>query len=211
MRPVVCMVTDRLRFGDDVERRVVQRVKAAAAAGVDLVQIRERDMEGRQLAHLVSRCVEAVTGTRTRVLVNDRLDVALASGAHGVHLRSDSMPADRARASTPPGFLIGRSVHAVDEAVRVSASGAVDYLLFGTVFETRSKPGQRAAGPAMLAHVAGATTTPVLAVGGVTSETLEELAATGAAGFAAIGLFADAGERDLATIVSQATRAFQRG
>ncbi len=86
----------------------------------------------------------AVKGTRTRILVNDRLDVALAAGAHGVHLRGDSMPASRARSLAPIGFLIGRSVHSVDEAVRRHADGGVDYLLFGAVFADHVQAGSGA-------------------------------------------------------------------
>lgn len=175
----------------------MQRVARAAAQGVDLVQVRERDAEARDLSRLVSRCLEAVRGTRTRILVNDRLDVALAAGAHGVHLRADSMPASRMRVLAPIGFLIGRSVHSVSEAVSVCAEGGLDYLLFGTVFATESKPGQPPAGVMALAAVSSAVTIPVLAVGGMTSKTLPQLSGTDCAGFAAIGWFADdRGEAD---------------
>ena len=210
MRPVVCMITDRRRFGS-TEDALVRRVAAAAVAGVDLVQIRERDLEGGALSRLVVRCLEATTGTRTRVLVNDRLDVALGAGAHGVHLRGDSMPADRARALAPPGFLIGRSVHSVDEARRVTEGAGLDYLLLGAVFATASKPGSLAVGVRMLADVVAATTVPVLAVGGVTVDTVSRLADAGCAGFAAIGFFAgDDGER-LREAVSAASQGFEKG
>jgi thiamine-phosphate pyrophosphorylase len=193
------MITDRRRFGAGGENVLVQRVAAAAAAGVDLVQVRERDMEARDLSHLVARCVQAVAGTRARVLVNDRLDVALASGAHGVHLRADSLPASRARALAPIGFLIGRSVHSVDETVAACAGGGLDYVLFGAVFASASKPGQMPAGVAALADVAAAVSVPVLAVGGVSPETVPLLARTGCAGYAAIGWFA---ERDFGEATS---------
>ena len=120
--------------------------------------------------------------------------MALATGAHGVHLRGDSMPAARARSLAPIGFLIGRSVHSVDEAVRVSAEGGVDYLLFGAVFATASKPGQPPAGVRSSPMSPRRRPLPVLAVGGVTADTVTQLAGTGAAGFAAIGWFADGGE-----------------
>jgi thiamine-phosphate diphosphorylase len=184
------MITDRRRIAGG-EDALVQRVTAAAKAGVHLVQVRERDMEARDLSRLVARCVTAVHGTRTRILVNDRLDVALTAGAHGVHLRGDSMPASRARALAPIGFLIGRSVHTVAEAVMAHADGGLDYLLFGAVFATPSKPGHRPAGVTALADVVRALPLPVLAVGGVTSETAPQLAGTGCAGYAAIGWFAD--------------------
>src|SRR5688572_7868800 len=93
VRPVACMITDRSRLGAGWEDALVARVAAAARDGVDLVQVRERDLDARVLTRVVERCVAAVARTRTRVLVNDRVDVALAAGAHGVHLRGDSMPA----------------------------------------------------------------------------------------------------------------------
>jgi thiamine-phosphate diphosphorylase len=184
------MITDRRRFAG-AEEALVQRVAAAAAAGVNLVQVRERDLEARDLTRLVARCVAAVRGTRARILVNDRLDVALAAGAHGVHLRGDSLPASRARALAPIGLLIGRSVHSRAEAVAAWVDGGVDYLLFGTVFPTGSKPGQAPAGVEALAEAVEATPVPVLAVGGISPHTAPQLAGTGCAGFAAIGWFAD--------------------
>jgi thiamine-phosphate pyrophosphorylase len=203
------MVSDRRRFGDRGEDELVRAVGAAASAGIDLIQVRERDLEGRALTQLVARCVEAVRRTRARVLVNDRIDVALAAGAHGVHLRGDSMPAPRLRGLVPQGFLVGRSVHGVEEAVRVSGDGGLDYLLYGTVFSTASKPGHPPAGADAVAAVSASTLLPVLAIGGVTLDTVGRLADTGAAGFAAIGLFADAAPDKLPDIIAQAARAFQ--
>lgn len=184
---------------------LVARVASAASGGVHLIQVRERDLDGGPLLRLVERCVAVTRGTRTRVLVNDRLDVALAAGAHGVHLRGDSMPASRVRAIAPDGFLIGRSVHDVAEARRAEA---LDYLLFGTIFETASKPGRQAAGTACLADVVAATSIPVLAVGGVTPERAAIVAGTGAAGVAAIGLFADGPIDELPAVAERLARAF---
>ena len=189
MNPVLCLVTDRHRLGPAWETALVEHVREAAREGVHLVQIRERDLDGGPLARLVSSCVEAVRGTRTRVLVNDRLDVALAAGAHGVHLRADSFGARRARACAPPPFLIGRSVHSLAETMAATEEGATDYLVFGTVFETSSKPGLAVAGVAGLAAVAGATRLPVLAIGGVTAARIGEVMAAGASGVAGIRMF----------------------
>jgi thiamine-phosphate diphosphorylase len=187
--PVLCLVTDRRRHGASWQRALVERVAAAAREGVHLVQIRERDLEGGPLTRLVSACVAAVRGTRTRILVNDRLDVALAACAHGVHLRADSFNAVRARASAPPPFLVGRSVHSVADAVAATRDGGLDYLIFGTVFDTASKPGHRPAGLAGLAAVARATPLPVLAIGGITRGRIDDVMAAGASGAAAIGMF----------------------
>jgi thiamine-phosphate diphosphorylase len=149
-----------------------------------------------------------VRGTRTRVLVNDRVDVALAAAAHGVHLRADSMPAPRIRRIAADSFLIGRSVHSIADVRRAEEEGGVDYLLFGTVFETASKPGVAAAGDAALREAVSATRLPVLAIGGVTPATLPRVAAAGAAGFAAIGLFAAGAAGSLQLTVQQASAAF---
>ena len=207
MSPVLCLITDRRRFGIEAHA-LVQRVAAAARAGVHLVQIRERDLEGAALLRLVERCVAAVNGTRTRVIVNDRVDVAIAARAHGVHLRSDSVPAGRVRRIAPPGFLVGRSIHSSEEAQRVTREGGLDYLIFGTVFPTASKPEQRPSGADALAAAASATPLPVLAIGGVTADTACVVARSGAAGLAAIGLFNADGEEALRMSVSTLMAAF---
>ena len=95
MHPVVYMITDRRRLGERAGAALIRRVAAAARAGMHLIQIRERDMSDGELLTLVMQAVEAVRGTRTRILVNDRVDVAMVAGAHGVHLRADSAPARR--------------------------------------------------------------------------------------------------------------------
>jgi thiamine-phosphate pyrophosphorylase len=197
-RPLVCLVTHGERLAlrldgrvDAIADAIVAQAAEAARAGVDLVQVRELEFAAAPLVALVARIVDAVAGTSARVLVNDRLDVALAAGAHGVHLRADSYPAARVRSMSPPGFLVGRSVHASDEAAAVAAEGETDFLVFGTVFQSASKPnGQRPAGLEALARVVDAAAgVPVLAIGGVTVGSMPLLAAAGAAGAAAIGLF----------------------
>ncbi len=182
---MICLVTDRRRFD------VLDAVGAAAGEGVDLVQVREHGLDDRALLELVRRVLDRVGGTATRVVVNDRTDVALASGAHGVHLRGDSVPAARVRGLVPPGFLIGRSVHALDEAVAIDREGAVDYLIFGTVFPSASKPGgHHVAGVQALAAVCAAVRVPVLAIGGIDAARAAEVRRAGARGVAAIGVFA---------------------
>ena len=184
-------------------------VAAAAQAGVDLIQVRERDLEGGALTRLVASCVEAVRGTRSRVLVNDRFDVALAAGAHGLHLPGHGVPAARLRRVAPRGFLIGRSVHHASEAVREANEGGLDYLVFGTVYPTSSKTGIVPAGVAGLRAAAHAVGLPVLAIGGITIARARDIAGSGAAGVAAIGMFADAcqhGVDSLNDLVAQWSR-----
>ena len=181
------MVTDRRLTVDSLP----ERVGAAARAGVHLIQIREGDLEGGAYAALVAACVRESRGTGARVLVNDRSDVAVAAGASGVHLRMDSVPPARARALLPRPALIGQSVHAEDEPVWPTTAGALDYLVFGTVFSSASKPGLEPAGVQTLARLVTRTPLPVLAIGGVRVERMGELATSGASGFAAISLFRD--------------------
>ena len=192
----MCLVTDRARLRGhaaeaDTLALLVAQVGAAAREGVDLVQIRERDLPARALLDLVGRCLDAARGTGARIVVNDRMDVALASGAHGVHLRGDSPEAPRLRAIAPPGFLVGRSVHGEAEAVAAAARGDLDYLILGTLYESVSKPPRH---PLLrlqeCGRVARTVAIPVLAIGGITLDRLPAVLRTGAAGVAAIGLFA---------------------
>lgn len=191
---IVTLVTDRRRLSanpalDESLRCVAEQVRYATEAGIDFVQVREPDLPAAALAILVSRVVELTRGTATRVLVNDRLDVALAVGADGVHLRADSIDCAAVRRLAAPPFVIGRSVHSIDEAI--AAAGA-DYLIAGTVWPSQSKDtGHHLLGTTGLAGIAAAVQVPVLAIGGVTRDRIADVAASGSAGIAAIGLFID--------------------
>jgi thiamine-phosphate pyrophosphorylase len=198
----LCLVTDRTR------RPVLDQCREAVHAGIDMIQVRERGLDDGRLASLVTELVRLTRGTPTRVIVNDRLDVALACRADGVHLRGDSIPPEAARSIAPEGFLIGRSVHQEDEA---KAMAGVDYLIAGTVFPTASKPGLTAwLGVESLERICRSVAVPVLAIGGVTAERLPSVAAAGAAGIAGIRLFAG-GSRPLADIVADARSAWTAG
>ena len=193
----LCVVTDRRRTD------VVAQARRAVDAGVDLIQIRERDMEARDLAGLVERVLRIARGSATRVVVNDRLDVALACGADGVHLRGDSIPVEAARTIAPRPFLIGRSVHSVDEA---RAAAGADYLIAGTVFPSASKPTATTwLGLAGLEQIVRAARPPVLAIGGIDLDRAAEIGGTGAAGIAAIALFAT---ESLGAVAAAARRRF---
>jgi thiamine-phosphate pyrophosphorylase len=190
---VVHAVSDRHRLATDARTpaasvRALERwVDAIAAADVDVVHIRERDLDTRTLLAVVRRAVEATTGRSVRVLVNDRHDVAVAARAAGVHLREDSVPAARVRAIAAPGWRLGRSVHDLAGAAQ---SGPVDYVYFGTVFASASKPDVPSpAGVAALAALSRATPVPVIAIGGVEASNVASCLAAGAAGVAAIGWF----------------------
>jgi thiamine-phosphate diphosphorylase len=191
VRPLLMMVTDlgRLESSGDAAA-LVRGCGRAARAGATMIQVRERSLDDRTLFDLTVAIVRETAAAGARVVVNDRLDVATAAGAAGVHLPARGTQPDRVRAAAPAGFLIGRSVHTIDEAVTAERSGACDYLIFGTVFETIGKPpGHPAAGVEMLAAVCAAVSLPVIAIGGVVAARAREVAASGAAGIAGIGLF----------------------
>lgn len=182
------------------------RVRDAALGGIDLVQIREPALESRALLACVRDGVVEAEDTACRVLVNDRFDVSIAAAAAGVHLRADAFPARRVRSAAPANFLIGRSVHSPAEAAAVTHEGGCDYLIFGTVFASRSKPGGwPVAGLEQLQRVCRSTSLPVIAVGGISLENAREVHVAGAKGVAAISLF-----RDPASIASTVSKLRQR-
>ena len=187
---------------------LVRRIASAAHAGAHLIQIRQPGLDALAFSRLVERARGAAAGTAARILVNDRVDVALAAGANGVHLRGDSMATARVRALVPPGVVIGRSVHSPDEALAAQRTGGLDYLLFGTVFASASKPGVVPAGVERLADTCAAVTLPVLAIGGITESVLASVARAGAAGFAAIGFFSTPPIDGMRQAVQQGVAAF---
>jgi thiamine-phosphate pyrophosphorylase len=177
----ICLVTDRRRADP------VAQARLAVEAGVDLIQVRERDLDGRPLCALVREVLDIARGGNTRIVVNDRVDVAVATGADGVHLRSDSFSVEEARRLVPRPLLIGRSVHSPAEA---NAANDADYLVAGTMFASPSKRGATALlGIDGLRAIVRAADAPVLAIGGITLARLDDVAAAGAAGIAAISLF----------------------
>lgn len=216
-RSLLCLVTDRRRlspFPDPAALdRLVQLVGAAACAGVDYIQIRERDLTTQELTGLVRRSVAAVIGTPAKIVVNDRADVALAAGAHGVHLRSDSIEAVSVRRVLPQHMLIGRSVHGADDAADAARAGGLDYLIFGTLFPSGSKPsGHGMTALTELSNACARVALPMLAIGGLTPERAEQVAKAGAAGVAAIGLFVPPrgipDDQHLEMVVSRLRRTF---
>lgn len=187
----------------------MSQARAAADASLDFFQIREPDLPDAALLDLATRVRDATAGSTLRILINDRLDIALAAGLDGVHLRGTSYPASRARqiATTGRPFLIGRSVHGVDEVKAVEAAGGLDYLIFGTIFATASKPTDHVlAGVQTLDAAVRACRLPILAIGGITLDNAALVAQTGAAGLAAIGLFQDLGR--MAANAAQLRRIF---
>ena len=200
--PIVCVIT-RVRglTGSPERLALLGRLHAAASAGAAFIQVRERQLSDRSLVQFVRELIDRTRDTACRVIVNDRPDIAIAAGAAGVHLKDRSLAAADVRRIAPDGFIIGRSVHSEDDAEATEAAGGCDYLLFGTVFPSASKPDDHPiAGIDALKRVCARVSLPVLAIGGINASRAQSVAAAGAAGAAAISLFAEAS--DMAATVS---------
>lgn len=202
----ICLITPgRLGVGDSGSEAasLVGKLSEAARSGVDIIQIREKNLSARDLVTLVSDVMEATVGTGVRVLVNDRFDVAIAGGAHGVHLTSRSIPGDVVRSKCPADFLIGKSTHSLDE-IEVARAFA-DYVFFSPIFETTSKRGviEPKGLEGLRFAVEAAKPLPVLALGGISVGNAAAVAEAGASGVAGIGLFDDA---DVAATVDHIRR-----
>jgi thiamine-phosphate pyrophosphorylase len=189
---VVCYVTDRRSLGEaDPVRALLEKMRGAAAAGADWIQIREKDLSGAEALDL-ARQAAAMDGVR--VIVNDRVDVAIAAGAAGVHLGHESMRAEDVvrwcrAGNAPRGFVTGVSCHGLED-VRAAASAGADYVIFGPVFDTPSKRSFGSPqGLKALGEICRGAQIPVIAIGGVNEENAGQCARAGAAGIAAIRLF----------------------
>lgn len=168
-------------------RSVEAVVEAALRAGAPAIQLRNKSATARELLSEAEALRELTLRYGALLFINDRLDVALASKADGVHLGPEDLPVAAVRAVRPPGFLVGYSTDDVAAARRAVSDGA-DYIGCGTVFETSSKADAGAAiGPEGLARVARAVGVPVVGIGGITPDRVDPLADTGAAGVAVIG------------------------
>ncbi|HKW64464.1 MAG TPA: thiamine phosphate synthase [Candidatus Acidoferrum sp.] len=235
--PLLCYVTDRhdlISAGSSETRQLLdtrkilfEKIATAVAAGVDWIQIREKDLSGKECSSLTREAVRiaassslgasenipkssSTEATReqasTRLLVNDRLDVALAAHAGGVHLGEKSLPPEDAQRflkslGREKDFLIGVSCHSL-EGAKAAERGGADYLFFGPVFATPSKAAYGdPQGLKRLTEVCSAVALPVLAIGGITLENAADCFSAGASGIAAIRLFQDAS--DMVSVVRE--------
>jgi thiamine-phosphate pyrophosphorylase len=218
--PLLCYVTDRRALPEvnpsDPLAALARKIEEVVSAGIDWVQIREKDLPTAELASLTRQCLKiasklsAKRSSVTRILVNDRLDVAIAERASGVHLGEKSLPvaeakrlveSARQKQAIDGSFLIGVSCHSVQAAIAAQRDGA-DYIFFGPVFPTPSKAAYgEPQGLPRLAQLCRSVSIPVLAIGGVTLQNAQSCIAAGAAGLAAIRLFQNA--HDLTNIVER--------
>jgi thiamine-phosphate pyrophosphorylase len=169
---------------------ILRFLEAIVKAQIPLFQIREKSLPARVLFELTERAVEITRGSATRLLVNDRVDIARAAGANGVHLTARSLPADVVRNICGPEFVIGVSTHSLAEARAAEAAGS-DFVVFGPIFDTESK---RAFGePQGLDKLREVTSAlgdfPVIAIGGITRENFASCISAGASGIAGISMF----------------------
>ena len=210
---LLCYVTDRRLLGCELPsgaastHNLLKQIERAATAGIDWVQVREKDLTARELLELTRRAMAVVStavnsGPRpnapmsvpTRVLVNDRIDVAIAAGAAGVHLGGGSVPVGEVvrwcrAGNAPPDFLVGASCHGLDEIIEAERAGA-NYIFFGPVYQTPSKISfGTPQGLGRLAEACRRVRVPVLAIGGINEENASACLRAGAAGIAAIRLF----------------------
>jgi thiamine-phosphate pyrophosphorylase len=217
--PFLCYVTDRksLRLSPgagDNRTALLHCIAEAARAGIDWIQVREKDLPARDISALVSDSLALAKKSHlgnhtTGILVNDRLDIALTGRAGGVHLGEKSLPvrdvaqwiASQTTRLGVQDFLMGVSCHSLAGAIQAERDDA-DYIFFGPVFTTPSKVSfGTPQGLDRLREVCKAVSLPVLAIGGVALENAASCLEAGAAGLAAIRLFQDA--PDLATLIEQ--------
>jgi thiamine-phosphate pyrophosphorylase len=190
------LVTDRHQTNG---RPLVPLLQQVLAVGMPVIQLRERDLSARELMTL-AREVQAVTDSRrSQLLINDRIDVALALKGVGVHLRSNSLPVSAARQLLGPRRLLGISVHTVDEGLLAQSQGA-DYIILGPVYETPSKKmfGQPL-GIHTLEKACGLVRIPIIGIGGVTAARAREMRCAGAFGAAVITAILGAADVESAT------------
>ena len=176
-------------------QEILKQISAATAAGIDLIQIREKRLSARVLFELTRQAVELTAGTSTTLLLNDRADIASGAGADGVHLTTKSIDAARIRKTFGDDFVIGASCHSFDEA-KGAKDGDADFAVIGPVFATDAKLEYgEPLGLGVLKNLAQKLAPfPLLALGGVSLENAHACLAAGASGIAGISLFANSDE-----------------
>jgi len=185
--PLLYLITPGIAEQSNYEakkKEILEIIRAAVDARISLIQIREKKLAAKMLFELTSEAVSITAGCRTKILVNERADIAFAAKAEGVHLPSDSLSADVIRRAFPRRFLIGVSAHSIEEAKK-SASDGADFVTFGPIFDTPDK-----GKPKGLKELERVCTSlgpfPVIALGGINAGNYQSVLQNGAQGFAAI-------------------------
>jgi thiamine-phosphate pyrophosphorylase len=179
--PCLCLVADISVVSPE---DMIPRASAAVSGGVDMVQLRAKELPGRQLLYLAMKLKEAI-GDEAILMVNERVDVASASRADGVQLGEEALPISAAREILPDNTLVGRSVHTVAGAEDAQAEGA-DFLVVGTMFATDSHLGSQPAGPFLIRKMKPQSRITLIGIGGITKANLAEVVESGASGVAVI-------------------------
>lgn len=196
-KPIIYLITSgqttlRTTLQSETISRLLKLVEAAVTAEIDLIQIREKNLSTRVLFELATKAAAITRGSRSRLLVNDRADVAQAAGAAGVHLTSRSIEPSVIRKVFGNEFLIGVSTHRIEE-VEAARNGGADFVVYGPVFETAAKLeyGPPLGVEKLREVTARMESFPVLALGGVSLDNVSECFRAGASGVAAIRMFED--------------------
>ena len=184
--PVLCFIVSRETVKGDVEKVVAE----AVAGGVTMVQLREKEMPAGELLAMARRLKLATRG-KALLVVNDRVDVAIAAETDGAHLPEQGLPTLIARGLLGKYAVLGRSVHGVEAAVQAGREGA-EYVIAGAIYKSPSKPDAKPAGTGLISEITKAVALPVLAVGGIAPENVAEVVKAGAAGIAVISAIASA-------------------
>jgi thiamine-phosphate pyrophosphorylase len=195
MDPRLYVILDRVVAG---ERDLADVLEATLAGGCRMVQLREKAWESGRLLPLAARLREICTRAGAVFIVNDRVDLALAVHADGVHLGQEDLPASAARPLLRPGMILGVSTHSLEQARRAEGDGA-DYVAIGSMFPTATKPGFQLVGPDLVARVRPRIRVPLIGIGGVTAENADRVIRAGADGVAVISAVCAAADPRAAT------------
>lgn len=179
-------------------RQLPELLEAVLAGGGRLVQLREKEMPLSELLPLTQRLVRRCREVGATLIVNDRADLALAAGAHGLHVGQDDLPAPHARAVLAPGMLLGVSTHDPEQARQAVRDGA-DYVAVGSIFPTTSKAGFQLVGPDLIRRVRPEVSVPLVGIGGITADNASAVLAAGADSVAVISALCAAPDPEAAT------------
>ena len=180
-RPYLCLVTDRSLCPPD---ELSERIEYAVKGGVNLIQVREKDIEDDEVA-ILTKGIKPAIQDKAIITINTHINAAVSSRADGIHLPEDFMSVKEARTLLPTNMIVGKSVHSLSNAIFQSQNGA-DYITLGTIFPTSSKPGANTLGLSMVTEISGKVTCPLLAIGGINPTNVKSTISAGADGVAVI-------------------------